>query len=274
MLYTHQKKGKTKLKKFLLLLLGFYIMIGTALYLIQEKLIFLPTVLEQDYIFEFKHSFEEVFLKTGGDAVINAIHFKTESPKGVILYFHGNAGDLSRWGNIAEYFVEQQYDVFIMDYRTYGKSTGPLSENALYDDAQFCYKYLKERYQESDISLYGRSLGTGMATYLASKNKPKQLILETPYYSIVDVAASRFPMFPVKKLMTYTFPSYKFIQKVSCPILIIHGTQDMVVPIESGLKLFELAPNGNSVFVTVEGANHNNLIDFQAYHFAIKKQLD
>ncbi len=248
-------------------------MIGSALYLLQEKLIFLPTVLESDYAFNFNQPFEEVFLETDSDAVINAIHFKVEQPKGVILYFHGNAGDLSRWGLVSEYFVELEYDVFIMDYRTYGKSTGPISEKALYHDAQFCYNYIKERYNESDITLYGRSLGTGIATYVASKNKPKQLLLETPYYSIVDVAKNRFPILPVKKLMSYTFPSYQFMAEVDCPVLIIHGTDDAVVPLSSGKKLFNEAQPENSIFIEIEGANHNNLIDFQEYHQAVKKQL-
>lgn len=135
MSYIHQKHRKSRLIRVLLLVTGLYILIGSALVVFQEKLIFLPTVLEQDYKFEFNHEFEEVFLETDTDAIINAIHFKVENPKGVIVYFHGNAGDLDRWGTIAEYFVKRDYDVFIMDYRTYGKSVGPLTEEAFYHDA-------------------------------------------------------------------------------------------------------------------------------------------
>lgn len=163
-------------------------MIGSALYLFQEKLLFLPTNLEQDYVYEFNPDFEEIFLEPEHQVLINAIHFKAENPKGVILYFHGNAGDLSRWGKITEKFVDLQYDIFVIDYRTYGKSKGKLSEEALYNDAQFCYDYLLKQYSENEITLYGRSLGTGIASYLAAKNKPSRLILETPYYSILDVA--------------------------------------------------------------------------------------
>ncbi len=247
-------------------------MVGSLLYFLQEKMLFFPTVLEQDYVFEFSKPFEELFLKTEEDAVINAIHFKVENPKGVILYFHGNAGDLSRWGLIAEYFVEKQYDVLIMDYRTYGKSTGKLSEDALYKDAQYCYDYLKERYKENEITLYGRSLGTGIATYLASKNKPNQLILETPYYSITDVAQSRFPMFPVEKLLKYKFPTHQYIQQVSCPITIFQGTDDGVVPYASAEKLLKLNIE-NLNFITIEGGGHNNLIEFEDYHSKVKKIL-
>ena len=98
------------------------------------------------------------------------------------------------------------------------------------------YNYLKEDYNEEDITLYGRSLGTGIATYLASKNNPRQLILETPYYSILDVAKDRFPIFPVKKLLKYEFPTHQFIKQVSCPITIFHGTNVYLNHIENMLK--------------------------------------
>lgn len=247
-------------------------MIGSALYFFQEKLMFFPTTLEQDYQYQFNYKFEELFLKTDKNTIINALHFKVENPKGVILYFHGNAGDLSRWGIIAEYFVDMKYDVLIMDYRTFGKSTGKLSEAAIYSDAQYCYNYLLKQYSENQITLYGRSLGTGVASYVASKNKPKQLILETPYYSILDVAEHRFPVFPVKKLLKYHFPTHQFLPKAKCSITIIHGTDDGVVPYSSGEKLSELEID-NLEFITVEGGDHNNLIEFDDYHKAIKTIL-
>lgn len=274
MSYTRQKKLKTTLKKAIFVLLALYFIVGLVVYFFQEKIIFLPSVLEQDYTFQFKQPFEEVFLETEPHVVIHALHFKVDKPKGVILYFHGNAGDLSRWGTVAENFVTLNYDVFIIDYRTYGKSKGPINEAAFYHDAQYCYNYLKKHYLESEITIYGRSLGTGLATYLASQNKPKQIILETPYYSLTDVAKNRFPIFPVQKLMHYTFPSFQFIQNVRCPVLILHGTDDDVVPIQSAQKLYVLASKPNATFITIKGGNHNNLIEYDAYHNAIKKQLN
>lgn len=247
-------------------------MIGSALYFFQEKILFLPTTLEQDYQYNFDYPFEELFLKTEDDASINALHFKTENSKGVILYFHGNAGDLSRWGKITEHFVEKNYDVLIIDYRTYGKSTGKLSEQAFYNDAQYCYDYLLRHYSENKITVYGRSLGTGIASYLASKNRPQQLILETPYYSILDVAEHRFPMFPVKQLLKYHFPTHQYLPKTDCAITIIHGTDDGIVPYSSGKKLLEIGLD-NLNFITVDGGDHNNLIEFEAYHNTIETIL-
>ncbi|MEH6535443.1 MAG: alpha/beta hydrolase [Psychroserpens sp.] len=248
-------------------------MISASLYFLQEKLLFFPTVLSLDYQYEFVTPFEELFLKPAEDVSINAIHFKTENPKGVILYFHGNAGDLSRWGKIAEYFVTKGYDVLIMDYRTYGKSKGKLSEKAFYDDAQYCYDYLLKQYSENEITIYGRSLGTGISTCLASKNNPKQLILETPYFSILDVAKHRFPFFPVSTLLKYKFPSNEFVVNVKCPITMFHGTDDGIVPYSSAEKLKVIAPNDTTTFITIEGGNHNDLIDFEDYVNGINKIL-
>ena len=273
MSFIHQKKVKQRLKRFLAFILLFYVMINASLYLLQDKILFRPTVLEQDYKFKFANNFEELFLRVDEGTVINAIHFKVKNPKGVILYFHGNQGDLQRWGKITEYFVDMDYDVFVMDYRTYGKSIGVLNEEALYKDATFMYDYVKERYAENDITVYGRSLGTTFATYVAAKNNPKQLILETPYYSMIDVAKSRFPLIPVKQFMNYEFPTFSFINDVNCNIAVLHGTSDKVVPFSSGQKLLGFAHKATINFITIEGASHNNLIDFEIYHREIRAIL-
>ena len=190
-----------------------------------------------------------------------------------LFYFHGNAGDLSRWGKITEIFVEKNYDVLVMDYRTYGKSTGALSEHALYSDAQMCYDYLKNSYKENEISVYGRSLGTGIGTYIAANNKPNQLILETPYYSIVDVAKHRFPLFSVEQMLHYKLPTHEFIQNVTCNISILHGTNDYVVPFKSGEKLYKVAPQNLTSLTVIENGSHNDLIKFDVYHEKIKEIL-
>lgn len=263
---------KKRLNKLVVVLLGIFIMIGSSLYFFQERLLFFPSTLKQNYQYQFQHNFEELFFKTDDNTIINSLHFKVENPKGVILYFHGNAGDLSRWGTVSEYFVDMEYDVLIIDYRTYGKSTGKLSEVAIYSDAQYCYDYLLKKYSEDEITLYGRSLGTGIASYLASKNNAKQLILETPYYSVLDVAKDRFPVLPVKQLLKYHFPTYQFLPKARCPITIIHGTADSVVPYASAKKLLKLNIE-NLEFITIEGAEHNNLIEFEEYHTTIQTIL-
>ena len=255
MWYTLKKNHLKRLRQLVFGVILIYLSMALGLYVFQEKLIFRPTTLAIDYNFQFEQPFEELFLETDDEGTrINALHFKVKQPKGVILYFHGNAGDLSRWGKIATKFTKYNYDVLVMDYRTYGKSNGVLSEKALYQDAQFCFNYLKKQHY-AQIIIYGRSLGTAMATYVAGNNKVSHLILETPFYSIVDVAKSRFPVFPVEKLIKYHFLNYEHITGISAPITIIHGTNDRIVPLHSALKLFEMAPK-QTEFITIEKGSH------------------
>lgn len=252
-----------KAGKFILI---FYVLLVTMLYFFQEKLIFLPTKLPQNYEYAFKRPFEEFNLTSTDSAILNAVHFKQDEPNGVILYFHGNAGDLSRWGDIVTFFVDKKYDVIVMDYRTYGKSTGKLSEEALHNDAQLFYDYTLQQYQENEITIYGRSLGTGIATKLASNNKPKRLILETPYYSLINVAKDRFPFLTVRWLLNYKFKSFQYIQQVISPVYIFHGTDDQVVPYTSGRRLFDvIPPTHEKKFHTINGGGHNNLKEFETY---------
>ncbi|KQC29145.1 alpha/beta hydrolase [Flagellimonas eckloniae] len=263
-----------KLKRFGLYLILLLFLLIVMLYSLQEKLIFLPTQLPNNYEYSFAHDFEEIFLNTSDGAKLNAIHFKTERPKGLILYFHGNAGDLSRWGQITSSFVELGYDVLVMDYRGYGKSTGKLSEEALYTDAHLFYSHALKTYTEENIIIYGRSLGASIATHLASNTNPAKLILETPFYSLLDVAQDRFPFFPIKHVLKYEMSSYKYIKTVNAPIRIFHGTVDNVVAYESGLKLFEAIPNSDKKMYTIENGNHNDLNDFEVYRKGIELELD
>jgi hypothetical protein len=261
--------------KITLFLIGIFALVGLATpYFMQKKLIFLPSKLPQDFQYTFDQPHEEFFISAEDGARLNAIHFKTVDPTGVILYFHGNAGDLSRWGEVTSYFTQFKYDVVVMDYRTYGKSTGKLTEKALFSDAQLFYDYVKDRFPESDIILYGRSLGTSIATHVASENTPKKLILESPFYNMEDVAKSRFPILPVKQLLKYKFETNKFIKKVHCPIVIFHGTNDDVVPYASGKKLSALIDARQLAFITVPQGAHNNLIEFLAYTQAVERELD
>ncbi len=260
-------------KKGLLFIVSLSALIIIGVYFMQEKLIFLPTKLAADYEYQFSEPFEELFLETEDGASLNAVHFKTENPKGLILYFHGNAGDLSRWGEIASELTSYHYDVLVMDYRSYGKSTGLISEKNLFDDADLFYNYALKSYSEDDIIVYGRSLGTAFAAFVASENNPRKLILETPFYNLEEIAKKRFPFLPVKYLLKYRFLSNNYIEVASCPVVIFHGTNDSIVPYTSGKKLSELVAEDRLTFVSIEGGEHNNLVNFKEYKQGIVTAL-
>ncbi len=243
------------------------------LYAFQDRLIFLPTVLPTEHSYTFTEPHRELTLYADDGALLNGLHFTRERPEGLIVYFHGNAGNLERWGGIVQLFVKKNWEVVVMDYRGFGKSTGERSEKALFSDAQLFYQYALEHFDETNILVYGRSLGTAMATKIAAQNQPSHLILETPFYNLHDVAKKRFPLLPVKSLLKYEFNSNQHIQSVICPVTIIHGTEDTVIPLVSAEKLFESIPNSHKEMVVVPGGAHNNLAKFGEYLEAINAVL-
>jgi len=259
-------------KKIILVIVGLYLLLLVGLYFFQEKLIFQSKRLAKNFTYSFDKEFEEINLTTKDNSIINALHFKVKNPKGIILYFHGNKGSLERWGTIASTFTDYGYDVFVMDYRGYGKSTGKRAEKKLYSDALLCYNHIKKSYSENSIILYGRSLGGTFATYIASKHKPKKLVLEAPFYNLTNTADFHYPLTPTF-LLKYKFPSDKYIMKVSCPITIFHGTQDNVTPYNGGRKLFEKATIQHKEFITIDNGTHHNLAISKVYEDKIKELL-
>ncbi|MEE9349522.1 MAG: alpha/beta hydrolase [Flavobacteriaceae bacterium] len=255
-------------------LLIIYVISAIILYFLQEKIIFQGIKLPNDYAYKFDKNFEEVNLKTADNFTLNALHFKVKNPKGVILYFHGNRGNLARWGEISSYFTQYNYDVFVMDYRKYGKSTGPFNETQMYNDAQICYEHIKKFYPEDKITIYGRSLGCTFAIKTAANNTPKQLILEAPFYSLTDVASYHYPLMPFKLLMKYKFESNLYLKNVTCKTTIFHGTNDGVVPFDSGKKLYESAIKKYTAFVEIPDGRHNDLIQFEIYKRGVIELLE
>ena len=246
----------------------------------QEKVVFLPVILPHDHTYDFENDFEEYLWDTPFDGKINALHFKIQNPKGVIAYFHGNADNLHRWGKIAVEFTKFGYDVLVMDYRGYGKSSGPRNEEYLYSDAQFFYDFAKENYGENKIIVYGRSLGGAFATKIAGENQPKMVILEATFYNLQDIVNRWLPEKVTDKVspkMTYHFLSNQNILKVKVPLYHFHGTKDSVVPLKSGKKLFEVFekehPKIPKKFIEIKGGTHEDLIKYDEFIEEMKKIL-
>lgn len=250
-----------------------YVFVGTMIYFFQERLIFLPEELPQEFEFSFKYEFDEHFLTTPNDGNINLLYFKSQDPKGLIVYFHGNAGSLRRWGEVISPFVDLGYEVIISDYRGYGKSTGARSQENLLADAEAVYAFAKEIVPESKIILFGRSLGTGFASFLAGKSSPSKVILETPFYNLNDIARRRFLIFPSRWFLKYQLESNKYLKSAEAPIYFFHGTDDEIVAYESGKKLYESLPEYQGKLFTINGGAHNNLHSFESYWNHMKKVL-
>lgn len=251
----------------LLLVIAVYFIISIALYYLQDYLLFKPEKLPKDFQFNYDNQeFKEYNLTTRDGAVINGVLFKSkESPKGIVLYLKGNSKSIKGWGKFAVDFTRLGYSVLMVDYRGFGKSTGKRTQKAIKRDLQEVYNKIKALTPENNIILYGRSLGSGFAAKLASINNPKMLILDAPYYSLTKVTTRFMPFMPLSILMKYPLPTYKWLKYVQCPIHIIHGTNDKLIPYKTSVKLSKINSSRTKLH-TVIGGGHKDLNNFPAYH--------
>ena len=229
-------------KKIIVSLFILPIFIFSGFYFFQEKLIFKPTKLAENYEFQFDEKFEEINILVDEKVTLNGVLFRSEAKKGIVLSFHGNKGNLSEIGKRSSLFTENGYDVLYINYRGYGKSSGTIeSERQLLKDAQIVYDSLKKEYKESQIILYGVSIGSGVATYLAAHNTPHSLILTATYSSFKKVLKEKLPFVP-GFLWKYELNINKRLQKVNCPISIFHGKEDPIFPFKHAQTLKENHP--------------------------------
>jgi len=254
-----------------IVIIAVYFLLAAGLYLFQDKIIFHPEKLTQGYHFKFDQPFQEITITSKLGNKLNGLIFSPNipKPKGTVLYFHGNADNIQRWGEYAIDFTSLGYTIIMFDYAGFGKSTGKPSEEVMYHDSEELWEWTKLNYPSSNFIIYGRSLGTAIASHLASIHLPKQLILETPFYELKQDRFQFFIPFGLK----YRFPNHEFIQKINCPITIFQGTNDPIVPFEEALKLKPLLKPGDK-FIVIDKGGHKNLRDYQLYHKKLAKLLE
>ena len=257
--------------RWLKIIILLYSSIGIALYYLQERFLFHPQKLANTYVYSFKTPFEEINIPFNDTDTLNMIKFFPADPvrKGVVVYFHGNKDNIERYAKFAGSFTKHGYEVWMEDYPGFGKSTGERTEKKMYEQGLQVQKMAAAKYGKDSIILYGKSLGTGIAAYVAAQTQNQRLILETPYYSIPSLFSCYAPIYPTSKMITYKIPLYQFLQDVHYPITIFHGTDDWVIPYRNAARLKKILKPTDE-FVTVEKAAHNNLADFTMY----KQKLD
>jgi pimeloyl-ACP methyl ester carboxylesterase len=252
-------------------LLGYFFVLGWY-YLNQEQLIFRPSVLEPSYEFSYAHPFEEIFVTTQDGARLHGLLFKSDSTRGLAFYLHGNAGSLARWGREADVFVENGFDIFIMDYRGYGKSTGTItSEEQFLSDVDTMYRSISTRYPGLPKAIAGYSLGTGPAAWLAGKYDPELLVLKAPYYSIPDLAGELYPFLP-GWLAKYTFATYKHLQEVDSKVVVFHGDEDGLIGLNASRRLQQFFTREDTLIV-LPGQGHNGLRNHPTYREHMQRAL-
>ena len=233
------------------------------LYVKQERIILPASALSADYRFQFDQPFEEVWVPVQG-ASLHALHFKQPNPRGVVFFLHGNAGNLVSWTTGVDFYRRVNYDLFIVDYRGYGKSTGHIeSEAQLHADARAAYDAMAPLYRDKPIVIYGRSLGTALAASLARDVQPRLLVLVSPFSSLSASAAQAYPWAP-GWVLKYPLRTDAIIGDINSPILLIHGSEDKLIPLSHSERLKALARSPVELLV-VPGAGHSDIHKFPVY---------
>jgi fermentation-respiration switch protein FrsA (DUF1100 family) len=234
-----------------------------------EQQLFPSPKLDKNFHFSFPGNFSELTIRTKDGYNLNGLLFKAAPSKGLIFYLHGSNGALDAWGKIASVYTAMNYDVFMLDYRGYGKSDSKItSESQLYSDVQAAYDQLNKDYSQRFIVVIGQSLGAAPAAMLAANNNPRTLILQAPYFSLSDWVHNVAPGIDTSTIK-YQLKTYEFLQKAKAHITIFHGDADNAIYYGSSQKLSSYFKKGDELFI-LQGEGHNDFTNNREYLEKIK----
>ncbi|RKX71533.1 alpha/beta hydrolase [candidate division WOR-3 bacterium] len=262
---------------FLLAIAVIYLAIGVYLYFTQERLVYFPnfptraiTRTPEDIGVQY----EDVWITTEDGIRLHGWFIPGQSDRPVLLFCHGNAGNISHRLDAIRIFHELGVSVLIFDYRGYGQSGGSPSELGTYQDGEAVWEYLRRRgFSADQIIIYGRSLGGGIATELARRRNPAALILEATFTSIPDLGQKLYPYLPIRLFARIRYDNLKKLKGINVPVLIIHSQDDELVPIEHGKKLYAAAPEPKQFVVLRGGHDDCFLVSEDEYRRALANFL-
>ena len=255
---------------------AFYVYKAADLYFYQDKYVYHPEIKWKATPDLEGLVYEDLKLRSSDGIELSAWYVPSKISKGTVLFFHGNARNISSEIEALQMFNRFGYNVLALDYRGFGKSAGHPDEEGTYRDAQAAWDWLVSSKKESleRIVICGRSLGSGIAADLASKNKPKALILEAAFTSLPEAGQGRYPYFPVKLLSKYHYDTLSKLKKIHCPILIVHSRDDELIPFRHAERLYE-AVTGKKEIVEIGGPHKGGYKPtLEKYHQGVKKFLD
>lgn len=243
----------------LLLVLAIYLAIHLYVYVNQRNLMYFPTTDRVSPEQVGLLNVEEVVLGSRDGTQLISWFGRARPGQPTILFFHGNGGAVSHRAHRFSQFMQDGYGIFMLGYPGYGGNAGEPSELSFGNASLMAYQYLLSAgVQADDIVIYGESIGSGVAVPLAANVEAKGLILEAPFSSALDAARHHYPFFLVGLLLKDSYESVDHIAAIGMPLLVIHGSDDRIIPIELGRKLYERARQPKT-FVELEGAGHNDL---------------
>jgi len=244
-----------------IIIIGAYIIFAGFLFIFQSRYIYYPERGLSGDPGSIGLRFENVSFETADKVRLHGWFIPGETTSGILLFCHGNGGNISHRMESLQIFHRLGLDIFIFDYRGYGQSEGKPSERGTYDDAAAAWRYLIEERQAApgEIIVFGRSLGGAIASWLAQSYTPGALVLESTFTSISDVAAKQYPYLPVRWLSRFKYGTAEYLAKVNCPVLIVHSRDDELLSFNHGWRLFEIA-KGPKEFLEITGAHNDGFI--------------
>lgn len=241
------------------------------LYWQQERLIFMPEPLPAAHRFEFGPDVQEHAVEVSG-ARLSVLQLRLPQSRGVVFFLHGNAGNLQGWFGRADFYRAAGYELVMLDYRGYGKSSGRIeSEAQLHADVRAVWHALAPRYAGLPRVILGRSLGTALAARLSAELRPELTVLVSPYLSMGALMAEHYPFVPAA-LLRYPLDTGADLARQRGPVLLLHGERDALIPLAHSERLQALAPGAR--LQRIAGAGHNDLQDFDAYWRALRQALE
>ena len=240
------------------LALSAYLFLLGSLYFNQSAYLFHPKKEWIETPEKIMVPYEDVMFRAADGVRLSGWYVPAPDARGTILFFHGNSRNISYELRAIGLFRRLRYNLFLFDYRGFGKSEGELSPEGIRRDAEAALAYLTEQKKVpmEDIVIVGRSLGAGIAVPLAAAHTPRALLVDASFASLSEMAQSRYPYVPIKLLLRYDFESEKTLPHVRCPVLVTHSTDDQVIPYSHGLRLFEAAA-GPKQFLRITGSHDN-----------------
>lgn len=244
----------------------------------EEKIIFQPDAKIHQTPRNAGLAFDDVYFTTEDGVRLNGWFVPHARAASTLLWFHGNAGNIShRVENIKLLHNTVNVNIFIFDYRGYGRSDGMASEEGTYRDGAAAIEFLRQRYgvDQSKLIIFGRSLGAAVAAEMATRVQSLAVILETPFTSVRDVARDKLPFLPIGLLLKTRYDVVEKIRQLRSPLLVLHGDRDEVVPFRHGQRVFEAAPQPKW-FYTIAGAGHNDtyLVGGNRYFAALRQHIE
>ncbi len=254
-----KKRLYRRLLRIAVAVLAAYLLAAAAAFAFQKYFVYHPAIIAPDEKIILPPGDDEVWIEVLQTGKIHGIYHRAPPSGLTVLFFHGNAGNIQSWRPIYDGLAAEGFGVLMIDYPGFGKSQGGPCEENLYASARAAAEFLQAQGTEKRRTVvFGKSLGTAVATRLASSSRFAAVVLESPFTSLAAVGQHHFKILPVSLLLREKFDTISRIDKIACPLLVVIGTADTLVPPEESLKLYEAARQPKDLLV-IEGASHNNI---------------